>query len=100
MEVSKSIKRFLIKKVLIANRGEIACRVMRTCKKLGLSTVAVFSDADKSSLHVQLADEAVHLGASEASQSYLDQDKIINAALKLQCHAIHPGIRKIYLNNI
>ena len=70
----------MITKILIANRGEIAIRVMRTCRKLGIATVAVYSDADADSLHVKMADESVHIGASPASASYLVSKKIIEAA--------------------
>lgn len=78
-------------KILIANRGEIACRIIKTCKKLGIETVAVFSDADKNALHVSMADEAVYIGASEVNASYLQMDKIIEAAKKTNADAIHPG---------
>ena len=78
-------------KVLIANRGEIAIRLIRACHKLNLKAVAVFSDADENALHVALADEAIHIGASEARASYLDADKIIQAALQTGAGAIHPG---------
>ncbi len=78
-------------KVLIANRGEIACRVIRTCKKLGIKSVAVYSDADEKALHVKMADESVHIGASQASESYLKIDTIIKAAKKTNAEAIHPG---------
>ncbi|HLR18020.1 MAG TPA: acetyl/propionyl/methylcrotonyl-CoA carboxylase subunit alpha [Alcanivoracaceae bacterium] len=78
-------------KILIANRGEIACRVIRTAKVQGYSTVAVYSEADRNALHVQLADEAIYLGPSEAAQSYLDINKIIAAAHTTQADAIHPG---------
>lgn len=80
-----------LKKILIANRGEIACRVIRTAKRLGIRTVAVYSDADANSDHVKLADEAVHLGPSPASQSYLRGDKIVEACLKTGAQAVHPG---------
>ena len=78
-------------KILIANRGEIAIRIMRTCREMGISTVAVFSDADRTSLHVQYADEAYHIGPSNASESYLNSDKIIEVAKKVNADAIHPG---------
>ena len=69
-----------IKKILIANRGEIACRVIKTAHKMGIKTVAVYSDADRKALHVRMADEAIHIGASPANESYLVIDKIIDAA--------------------
>lgn len=78
-------------KILIANRGEIACRIIKTCKKLGIETVAVFSDADRNALHVSMADEAVHIGPSEVNASYLQMDKIIDAVKKTGADAIHPG---------
>ena len=80
-----------IKKILIANRGEIACRVMKTARKMGISTVAVYSDADRKALHVRMADEAVHIGPSPAIESYLVIDKIITAAKDTGADAIHPG---------
>ncbi|NNE89138.1 MAG: acetyl/propionyl/methylcrotonyl-CoA carboxylase subunit alpha [Silicimonas sp.] len=78
-------------KILIANRGEIACRVIRTARRMGVKTVAVYSDADRAALHVEMADEAVHIGASEVSQSYLKGARIIEAALQTGAQAIHPG---------
>jgi geranyl-CoA carboxylase alpha subunit len=81
----------MIRKLLIANRGEIACRIMRTCRDLGISTIAVFSDADTNALHVELADEAIHIGASPASESYLNIEKLIAAAKKAKADAIHPA---------
>jgi propionyl-CoA carboxylase alpha chain len=78
-------------KILIANRGEIACRVMATAKKMGIATVAVYSDADKDARHVQLADEAVYIGAPASRESYLVADKIIAAAKATGAQAIHPG---------
>ncbi|HEV7260169.1 MAG TPA: biotin carboxylase N-terminal domain-containing protein [Bosea sp. (in: a-proteobacteria)] len=77
--------------ILIANRGEIACRIIRTCRKLGIRTVAVFSDADREALHVRLADTAVHIGPAPARESYLRADRIIEAALATGAQAIHPG---------
>jgi len=81
----------LIKSLLIANRGEIACRIIRTARKLGVRTVAVYSDADAKALHVRMADEAVHIGPSPARESYLVGDKIIAAAKATKAQAIHPG---------
>jgi len=81
----------MISKLLIANRGEIACRVMRTARQMGIATVAVYSDADAKALHVRSADEAVHIGPSPAAESYLVGDKIIAAAKQTGADAIHPG---------
>ena len=81
----------MIKKLLIANRGEIAVRIIRAARELGVRTIAVYSDADKESLHVALAEEAVHIGESEPIQSYLDADKIIKTAKETKADAIHPG---------
>ncbi|MGF9564431.1 acetyl/propionyl/methylcrotonyl-CoA carboxylase subunit alpha [Neorhizobium sp. JUb45] len=81
----------MFKKILIANRGEIACRVIKTAKKMGIATVAVYSDADANALHVALADEAVHIGPAASSQSYLVIDKIIEAIAKTGADAVHPG---------
>ena len=81
----------MFKKILVANRGEIAIRIMRACKELGIKTIAVYSDADKNSLHVQHADEAIHIGASSPKESYLNADVLIRAALASQADAIHPG---------
>ncbi|WP_373893558.1 acetyl-CoA carboxylase biotin carboxylase subunit [Virgibacillus natechei] len=80
-----------IKRILIANRGEIAVRIIRACRELGIETVAVYSDADKNSLHVQLADDAIHIGSPPSIKSYLNQDVIISAAKEKQVDAIHPG---------
>jgi propionyl-CoA carboxylase alpha chain len=78
-------------KILIANRGEIACRVIATAKKMGIQTVAVYSDADRDARHVELADEAVHIGPAPSRESYLQADKIIAAAKQTGAQAIHPG---------
>jgi len=80
-----------IKKILIANRGEIACRVIKTARKMGIATVAVYSDADRKALHVRLADEAVHIGPSPAAESYLVIEKLIAAAKETGADAVHPG---------
>ena len=81
----------MFKKILIANRGEIACRVIRTAQKMGIKTVAVYSDADARSPHVKMADEAVHIGPSPAGESYLIADKIIAACKETGAEAVHPG---------
>ena len=81
----------MFKKILIANRGEIACRVIRTAKAMGIKTVAVYSDADRNALHVRLADEAVHIGASPANQSYIVINKILAAVHESGADAVHPG---------
>ncbi|MDP9752663.1 UNVERIFIED_ORG: acetyl/propionyl-CoA carboxylase alpha subunit [Rhizobium sp. SORGH_AS260] len=81
----------MIKKILIANRGEIACRVIKTAKKMGIATVAVYSDADANALHVRQADEAVHIGPAPSSQSYIVLDKILEAIKKTGADAVHPG---------
>ncbi|MGB8814709.1 MAG: acetyl/propionyl/methylcrotonyl-CoA carboxylase subunit alpha [Paracoccaceae bacterium] len=81
----------MFKKILIANRGEIACRVIKTARKMGIKTVAVYSDADRNALHVKMADEAVHIGASPANQSYIVIDKIMDAVRQTGAEAVHPG---------
>ena len=81
----------MFKKILIANRGEIACRVIKTAKKMGIATVAVYSEADRDALHVELADESVLLGPAPSRESYLVADKIIAAAKRMGAEAIHPG---------
>ena len=81
----------MFKKILIANRGEIACRVIRSAKAMGIETVAVYSDADVDALHVQLADEAVHIGAAPSAESYLRIDRIVQACLDTGAEAVHPG---------
>ena len=81
----------MFKKILIDNRGEIACRVIKTAKKLGIATVAVYSDADRDAMHARMADEAVHIGPSPSAQSYIVIDKIIDAIRKTGADAVHPG---------
>jgi propionyl-CoA carboxylase alpha chain len=81
----------MFKKILIANRGEIACRVIKTARRMGIKTVAVYSDADKDALHVEMADEAVHIGPPAAAQSYLVIEKIIAACKATGAEAVHPG---------
>jgi 3-methylcrotonyl-CoA carboxylase alpha subunit len=81
----------MFSKILIANRGEIACRVIKTARRLGIKTVAVYSDADRGARHVAMADEAIHIGGSPARESYLVVDKILDAAKRTGAQAIHPG---------
>ncbi|MFZ1985439.1 MAG: biotin carboxylase N-terminal domain-containing protein, partial [Desulfatitalea sp.] len=81
----------MFKKILIANRGEITVRIMRTCQEMGIATAAVYSDADKHALHVLTADEAVHIGPSEPSKSYLNIDGIVAAVRRTGAQAVHPG---------
>ena len=81
----------MFKKILIANRGEIACRVIKTARKMGIATVAVYSDADANALHVQEADEAIHIGPSPAAESYIVIDKIMQAIKQSGAEAVHPG---------
>ncbi|MEP4035952.1 acetyl/propionyl/methylcrotonyl-CoA carboxylase subunit alpha [Pseudophaeobacter sp.] len=81
----------MFEKILIANRGEIACRVIKTARKMGIKTVAIYSDADKQALHVQMADEAVHIGPPPANQSYIVIDKVMEAIRATGAQAVHPG---------
>ena len=81
----------MFKKILIANRGEIACRIAKTCKKMGIFTVGIYSDADKNSMHLQHMDEVVNIGPADSSKSYLNIDNIIKAAKEKKVDAIHPG---------
>src|SRR5574340_650653 len=81
----------MFKKILIANRGEIAVRIMKTCREMGIATVGVYSDADSDSLHVMEADESYHIGGSDPRESYLNIDKIMEAVHKTGAEAVHPG---------
>ncbi|MBS0281327.1 MAG: ATP-grasp domain-containing protein, partial [Proteobacteria bacterium] len=81
----------MFQKILIANRGEIACRIIKTARRMGIATVAVYSDADRDALHVEMADEAVHIGPAPAAQSYLQVDRIVRAARDTGAEAVHPG---------
>ena len=81
----------MIKKVLIANRGEIAVRIIRACREMGIETVAVYSQADREALHTKLADEAICIGPPPSAESYLSMERIISATVITQADAIHPG---------
>ncbi|MEY1556243.1 acetyl-CoA carboxylase biotin carboxylase subunit [Yoonia sp. R2331] len=81
----------MFKKILIANRGEIACRVIKTARRMGIQTVAIYSDADRNALHVKMADEAVHIGPAPANQSYIVIDKVMDAIRQTGAEAVHPG---------
>src|SRR5258708_16494180 len=81
----------MFKRILIANRGEIACRIIKTARRMGIETVAVYSEADRDALHVEMADEAVLIGPPAAADSYLVMDKIIEACRKTRAQAVHPG---------
>src|ERR1700743_2958405 len=81
----------MFKKILIANRGEIACRIIATAKRMGIKTVAVYSDADAEALHVRQADEAVRIGPPKAAESYLDIARIVAACKETGAEAVHPG---------
>src|ERR1700739_466014 len=81
----------MFKKILIANRGEIACRVIKTARRMGIKTLAVYSEADRDALHVEMADEAVAIGPPTAAESYLVIDRIVDACKKTKAEAVHPG---------
>ena len=81
----------MIKKVLIANRGEIAVRIIRACREMGIETVAIYSEADKEALHTQLADEAICIGPAASTDSYLNMEQIVSATIVSGADAIHPG---------
>ena len=81
----------MFKRIFIANRGEIAVRIVKACKEMGITSIVGYSDADKNSLHVRVADEAYYIGSSKAAESYLNTDKIIELAKKVNADAIHPG---------
>ena len=81
----------MFEKILIANRGEIAVRIIRACREMGIKTVAVYSEADRDSLHTLLADEAICIGPAPAGQSYLNMERILSATVAMKAEAIHPG---------
>ena len=81
----------MFKKILIANRGEIAVRIIRACRELGIQTVAVYAEGDESCLHVQLADESICVGPAESKESYLNENNILSATILTGAEAIHPG---------
>src|SRR5207302_562643 len=81
----------MFRKILIANRGEIACRVIRTAQRMGIATVAVYSDADAEALHVRMADEAIRIGPPPSAESYLDIERIVEACRQSGAEAVHPG---------
>ena len=81
----------MFQKILIANRGEIAVRIIRACREMGILSVAVYSEADRDALHTQLADEAVCIGKAPSSDSYLNMERILSAAIATKAQAIHPG---------
>src|ERR687894_2728084 len=91
MRVVSCVRGPMFQKILIANRGEIACRVIKTARRMGIRTVALYSDADVDALHREMADEAVHIGPAPAAQSYLVIDNIVAACRRTDAEAVHPG---------
>ena len=81
----------MFQKILIANRGEIAVRIIRACREMGIQTVAVYSEADKEALHTMLADESICIGPAPSTESYLDMERILSACVAVKADAIHPG---------
>ena len=98
--VNRNLTNTLFQKLLIANRGEIACRITRTAQRLGIPVVAIHSDVDRNALHVELADESVEIGGARPSDSYLNAGKIINAAKQTGADAIHPGYGFLSENSV
>ena len=90
----------LFQKILIANRGEIACRIIRTCQNLGIPTVAVYSEADRDALHVRLADDNFYISKATPQDSYLNHERILEIAIRCQADAIHPGYGFLAENDI
>src|SRR5215467_2727085 len=91
MTRSADFRRVMFKKILIANRGEIACRIIRTARRMGIATVAVYSEADTEALHVRMADEAVPIGPAPSVDSYLKIERIVEACQTTDSEAVHPG---------
>ena len=90
----------MFSKILIANRGEIAVRIIRACRELGIQTVAVYSEADKEALHTEMADEAICIGPARSSESYLNMQEILSAAIVTNAEAIHPGFGFLSENSL